>query len=87
MAGLCNFVHTFYLNPAGIAQNMDAILNGFSAVKRFLWKSIWSPSGAECYSLFMCGFLGFSEFQSEVSDPIVFPVFEVERWEEETYLW
>ena len=41
----------------------------------------------ECYSLFMCGFLGLSESQSEVSDPIVFPVFEVERWEEETYLW
>ena len=38
----------------------------------------------ECYSLFMCGFLGLSESQSEVSDPIVFPVFEVEKWEEET---
>ena len=87
MAGLRNFVPSFYLNPAGIAQNLDAIINGFSGVKRFLWKSIWSPLGAECYSLFMCGFLGLSESQSEVPDPIVFPVFEVERWEEETYLW
>ena len=87
MAGLRNFVPSFYLNPVGIAQNLDAIINGFSVVKRFLWKSIWSPLGTECYSLFMCGFFGLSESQSELSDPIVFPVFEVERWEEETYLW
>jgi hypothetical protein len=50
MAGQQDFAHTFFLNPAVIAQNLDAILNGFSAVKRFLWKSIWSPSGAESYS-------------------------------------
>ena len=87
MAGLQDFAHTFFLNPVVIAQNLDAILNGFSAVKRFLWKSIWSPLGAESYSLFMCGVLVLSESQSEVLEPVVFPVFEVETWEEETYLW
>ena len=37
---------------------------------------------------FVClGFLGLSESQSEGDVLNIFPVFEPERWEEETYLW
>nr|CAH0108468.1 unnamed protein product [Daphnia galeata] len=81
MAGQQNFVPTFLLNPAVILQNHEAIVNGFSAIKQFLEKSIWSPLGAECYSLFVWRALGLSESQSEVLEMNVFP------WEEETYLW
>jgi hypothetical protein len=87
MAGQDNFVRAFFLNPAVIVQDHEAISNGLTAIKSFLKNSIWSPLGAECYSLFVLGFLGLSESQSEGDVLNIFPVFEPERWEEETYLW
>ena len=86
MDGQDNFVRALFLNPAVIVQDHEAISNGLTAIKSFLKNNIWSPLGAECYSLFVWGFLGLSESQSEGDVLNIFPVFEPERWEEETYL-
>jgi hypothetical protein len=66
MAGQENFVPTFFLNPAVILQDQKAISDGFTAIKKFFKNSIWSPIGAECYSLFVWGVLGLGESLSEV---------------------
>ena len=75
MTGQDNFIPTFFLNPAVILQDHEAIAKGFTAIKKFLKNIIWLPLGAECYSLYEWVVLGLRESQSEVEVMNVFPVF------------
>jgi hypothetical protein len=77
----------FLLNSAVVLQNKDAVGKGIIAIQQFFRGNILKPLGADIYSLFVFGAMGFAKFLSVVQTENTFPCFQPERWEEITYLW
>jgi hypothetical protein len=87
MAGQQNLVLPLIVNPVEITRNREAVLNGFLAIQRFFRANIWSPLGANIYSLFVSGVAGAIWHLSDAQVLNNFPVFAPERWEEKDFLW
>ena len=82
MAGQQNLVLPFIVNLVEVTRNREAVLNGLFAIQRFFRANIWSPLGANIYSLFVSGVTGATFHLLDAQVVNNFPVFAPERWEE-----
>jgi hypothetical protein len=77
----------FSVNLVEVTRNREVVLNGLLAIQWFFRANIWSPLGANIYSLLVSGVTGatFHLFDAQVVNN--FFVFASERWEERDFLW
>jgi hypothetical protein len=82
-----NLVLPFLADFVEITRNREAVINGLLAIQRFFEGNIWSPLGANIYSVFHSGVVGATGHLSDAQVLNIFPAFEPERWQEKAFLW
>ena len=87
MAGQQNLVLPFIVNLLEVTRNREVVLNGLLVIQRFFRANIWSPLGADIYSVFDCGVTGATFHLLDAQVVNNFPVFAPGRWEERDFLW